>query len=140
MKTEYLRTAKNSYMIVKDADFEFESYELEMVLQNNLKNLVPMQVLVADGKVEYWFDVTGMKTLEQELSVADADREMIKLLLESICSVKMELEEYLLDDKDIPYTMGMIFLQPNRKSEFSFVISRDIIAEIIRGSANYLKN
>ena len=27
MKTEYLRTAKNSYMIVKDADFEFESYE-----------------------------------------------------------------------------------------------------------------
>ena len=28
MKTEYLRTAKNSYMIVKDADFEFESYEL----------------------------------------------------------------------------------------------------------------
>lgn len=109
MKTEYLRTAKNSYMIVKDADFEFESYELEMVLQNDLKNLVPMQVLVADGKVEYWFDVTGMKTLEQELSVADADREMIKLLLESICSVKMELEEYLLDDKDIPYTMGMIF-------------------------------
>ena len=41
MKTEYLRTAKNSYMIVKDADFEFESYELEMVLQNDLKNLVP---------------------------------------------------------------------------------------------------
>ena len=80
MKTEYLRTAKNSYMIVKDADFEFESYELEMVLQNDLKNLVPMQVLVADGKVEYWFDVTGMKTLEQELSVADADREMINAL------------------------------------------------------------
>lgn len=115
MKTEYLRTAKNSYMIVKDADFEFESYELEMVLQNNLKNLVPMQVLVADGKVEYWFDVTGMKTLEQELSVADADREMIKLLLESICSVKMELEEYLLDDKDIPYTREC-FQQSNRKS------------------------
>ena len=113
MKTEYLRTAKNSYMIVKDADFEFESYELEMVLQNDLKNLVPMQVLVADGKVEYWFDVTGMKTLEQELSVADADREMIKLLLESICSVKMELEEYLLDDKDIPND----FSQPNRKSD-----------------------
>ena len=135
MKTEYLRTAKNSYMIVKDADFEFESYELEMVLQNDLKNLVPMQVLVADGKVEYWFDVTGMKTLEQELSVADADREMIKLLLESICSVKMELEEYLLDDKDIPYTMGMIFRnRTGNRIQFCY------IPEIIRGSANYLKN
>ena len=109
MKTEYLRTAKNSYMIVKDADFEFEPYELQMVLQNQLKNLVPMQVIVADGKVEYWFDVTGMKTLEQELSVTDADRDMIKLLLESICNVKMELEEYLLDDKDISYTPAMIF-------------------------------
>lgn len=35
-------------MLVKDADFKFESYELEMVLQNDLKNLVPMQVL--DGR------------------------------------------------------------------------------------------
>ena len=118
MKTEYLRTAKNSYMIVKDADFEFESYELEMVLQNDLKNLVPMQVLVADGKVEYWFDVTGMKTLEQELSVADADREMIKLLLESICSVKMELEESICwMTRGIRSTMGMIFRNQNRKSD-----------------------
>ena len=41
--------------------------------------------------------------------MTDADRDMIKLLLESICSVKMELEEYLLDDKDISYTPAMIF-------------------------------
>lgn len=45
MKTEYLRTAKNSYMIVKDADFEFESYELEMVLQNDLKIWFPCRYL-----------------------------------------------------------------------------------------------
>lgn len=109
MKTEYLRTAKNSYMIIKEADFYFEPYELEMVIQNELKYLVPIQVVVSDGKVEYWFDVTGMKALELELSVAEADKEMIRMLLESICNMKMELEEYLLDDRDISYRSAMVF-------------------------------
>lgn len=30
MKTEYLRTASNSYMIIKDAEYLFEPYELQM--------------------------------------------------------------------------------------------------------------
>lgn len=34
MKTEYLRTASNSYMIIKDAEYLFEPYELQMVLRN----------------------------------------------------------------------------------------------------------
>ena len=39
-----------------------------------------------------------------------------------------------MDDKDIPYTMGMIF-RNRTGNRIQFVISRDIIAEIIRGSA-----
>lgn len=52
MKIEYLRTAQNSYMIVKEADYDFAPYELQMVLHNKIRNLVPLQIIVADGKVE----------------------------------------------------------------------------------------
>ena len=109
MKIEYLRTAQNSYMIVKDADYDFAPYELQMVLHNKIRNLVPLQIIVADGKVEYWYEVTGMKSLEQRLSVSAADGITIRQILEGICVVKTELENYLLDDRDIDYDSSMIF-------------------------------
>ena len=40
MKTEYLRTASNSYMIIKDAEYLFEPYELQMVLRNKMEHLL----------------------------------------------------------------------------------------------------
>ena len=109
MKIEYLRTAQNSYMIVKDADFAFAPYELQMVLHNKLRNLVPLQIIVADGKVEYWYDVTGLKSLEQKIAVNVADGMVIRQILEGICAIKTELESYLLDDRDIDYHASMIF-------------------------------
>lgn len=109
MKIEYLRTAQNSYMIVKEADYDFAPYELQMVLHNKIRNLVPLQIIVADGKVEYWYDVTGMKSLEQRLAVSTADGITIRQILEAICVVKTELENYLLDDRDIDYCSSMIF-------------------------------
>ena len=109
MKIEYLRTAQNSYMIVKDAEYDFAPYELQMVLHNKIRNLVPLQIIIADGKVEYWYEVTGMKSLEQRLSVSAADGIAIRQILEGICVVKTELENYLLDDRDIDYDSSMIF-------------------------------
>ena len=45
MKTEYLRTASNSYMIIKDAEYLFEPYELQMVLRNKMEHLLSMQIM-----------------------------------------------------------------------------------------------
>ena len=109
MKIEYLRTAQNSYMIVREADYDFAPYELQMILHNKMRNLVPLQIIIADGKVEYWYEITGMKSLEQRLAVGTADRIMIRQILEAICMVKTELENYLLDDRNIDYSSSMIF-------------------------------
>ena len=101
MKTEYLRTASNSYMIIKDAEYLFEPYELQMVLRNKIEHLLSMQIMISDGKTEYWYDVTGMQSLAQKLTMQTAGGALVRKAAEEICGMKTELEEYLLQDIDI---------------------------------------
>ena len=68
MRIEYLRTANHSYMIVKEADYIFEHYEVQMILHNEIMSLLDMRIIVGDGQVEYWYDVTGMQSLEKLFS------------------------------------------------------------------------
>ncbi len=116
MKTEYLRTASNSYMIIKDAEYLFESYELQMVLRNKMEHLLSMQVMISDGKTEYWYDVTGMQSLAQKLTMQAAGGILVRKVAEEICGLKTELEEYLLQDMDIVYDPEMIFMDRKEAS------------------------
>lgn len=116
MKTEYLRTASNSYMIIKDAEYLFESYELQMVLRNKMEHLLSMQVMISDGKTEYWYDVTGMQSLAQKLTMQAAGGILVRKVAEEICGLKTELEEYLLQDMDIVYDPDMIFMDRKETS------------------------
>lgn len=116
MKTEYLRTASNSYMIIKDAEYLFEPYELQMVLRNKMEHLLSMQIMISDGKTEYWYDVTGMQSLAQKLTMQTAGGVLVRKAAEEICGMKTELEEYLLQDIDIVYDPEMIFMDRKETS------------------------
>lgn len=116
MKTEYLRTASNSYMIIKDAEYLFEPYELQMVLRNKMEHLLSMQIMISDGKTEYWYDVTGMQSLAQKLTMQTAGGALVRKAAEEICGMKTELEEYLLQDIDIVYDPEMIFMDRKETS------------------------
>ena len=115
MKTEYLRTASNSYMIIKDAEYLFEPYELQMVLRNKIEHLLSMQIMISDGKTEYWYDVTGMQSLAQKLTMQTAGGALVRKAAE-VCGMKTELEEYLLQDIDIVYDPEMIFMDRKETS------------------------
>ena len=116
MKTEYLRTASTSYMIIKDAEYLFEPYELQMVLRNKMEHLLSMQIMISDGKTEYWYDVTGMQSLAQKLTMQTAGGTLVRKVAEEICGLKTELEEYLLQDTDIVYDPEMIFMDRKETS------------------------
>ncbi|MCD8323591.1 MAG: FHA domain-containing protein [Clostridiales bacterium] len=109
MKVEYLRTAKKSHMIVKEADYPFEQYALKMIQNNRIPCLLQFQVIIEDGQVEYWYDVTGMQSLEKQYSLEAVGKKQLCLLLENLIGMKSVMEEYLLDDADIYFSTGMIY-------------------------------
>lgn len=109
MNVEYFRTAKKSYMIVKDADFPFEEYELKMILQNEIPCLLHFQVMISDGKVEYWYDVTGMQSLEKRYTLFPAGEKGLRFLLQNLMDMKSSMEDYLLNDANIDFSADMVY-------------------------------
>ncbi len=109
MNIEFLRTAKKSYMIVKEADYPFEQYELKMIQHNSIPCLLQFQVIIADGRVEYWYDMTGMQSLAKQYSFDSVGRQQLQLLLQNLIDMKSSMEEYLLDDANICFSTSMIF-------------------------------
>lgn len=109
MKTEFIRTAKKSYMIVKEADYPFEQYELKMIQHNDVPCLLQFQVMITDGKVEYWYDVTGMQSLEKQYSFEAVGQPQLRLLLQNLIEMKSAMEDYLLDDSNICFLTSFIY-------------------------------
>ncbi len=110
MNVEYMRTAKKSYMIVKEADFPFEQYELKMILQNEIPCLLAFQTILADGKAEYWYDVSGMQSLKTRFMMEAVDGKQLRFLLEKLMEMKSAMEEYLLDEANLLFSADMIYL------------------------------
>ena len=115
MKTEYLRTAKHSYMIVKETDFVFEQYEVQMILKNEISSLLNMQIMVGDGKVEYWYEVTGMQSLDKRFDMTPVDVRQLVFYLNSICDMKKQMEDFLLNDRNIDFSPSMVFYDRSSK-------------------------
>lgn len=96
-------------MIVKEADYSFENYELQMILHNEIPCLLEMQIIMGDGKVEYWYDVTGMLSLEKQFSLEEINEKTLRFVLQNLIEMKHVMEEYLLDDRNLCLTSSMIF-------------------------------
>ncbi len=101
MKVEYQRTAKKSYMIVKNAEFPSPEYEEKMIRKNAIPCLLPFQTIRSDGKAEYWYDVSGRQSLKTVFSLDSLGTERLCFFLENLLEMKVAMEEYLLDDANI---------------------------------------
>lgn len=109
MNIEFLRTSRKSYMIVKNADYIFENYELQMILHNDIPSLLEIQVIMEDGAAEYWYDVTGMQSLEKQFSVVPVREKQLRFLLQNLIELKRSMEEFLLDDQNICFSASMTY-------------------------------
>lgn len=109
MKIEYIRNLNGSFMIVKDVDYPCRSYELMMLLNNKIPGLLSLQIIVGDGKLEYWYDITGMTSLDTRLSLISLNAAGLQEMTEDIFDMNLGLEEYLLDGKNICYLPELVF-------------------------------
>ncbi len=111
MKLEYLRTAKTRYMLVMGLDVSALAYELKMIQKNRIPCLLPFQMIPTDGRVEYWYDVSGMLSLQTQCALESLNGNRIRLLLENLMDMKAQIEEYLLDDANICFLPETLYFE-----------------------------
>ena len=116
MKIEYIRNLNGSYMIIRDVDYPCRSYELMMLLNNRIPGLLSLQIIVGDGKLEYWYDITGMTSLDTQLMLISLDASGLQTMTEDIFDMNLGLEEYLLDGKNICGKIQILLSARKRRS------------------------
>lgn len=109
MKIEYIRNLNGSFMIVKDADYPYENYELLMLLNNKIPGLLALQIIINDGKIEYWYEITGMTSLDTRLGFVALDAGGLRHLAEDVFDMNLGLENYLLDTENVCYLPEVVY-------------------------------
>ncbi len=111
MKVAYIKNLSGSFMILKDAEYEYENYELLMLLNNHIPGCLETQIIIGDGKVEYWYDITGMTALDTLLGTQNLRSEQMRKIVGDLFDMNLKLEEYLLDGNNICYLPEFIYLE-----------------------------
>lgn len=109
MDFKYTRTASSSYMTLKDAEYTYEPYKMQMLLNNKIPGLLDMKVISENGVSEYWYDITGLQPLDFFAEKGKISWEQLCMIIRSICDMKLTLERYLLDADDLIYDSNQFF-------------------------------
>lgn len=115
MIAEYKRNYDHSYMILEDEDNE-TNYEEKMLLHNDLKSLLVLEIMSSDEKKQYWYDITGRESLRTYLDYEKFSFDEIETLFQYLIYAMEETEEYLLDPGHILLSVDGIFFDRNTKT------------------------
>ncbi|MBQ8662582.1 MAG: FHA domain-containing protein [Eubacterium sp.] len=119
MNIEYIRNLTGSYMIVKDVEYEYENSELMMLLHNKVPGLLNLQVIISNGKIEYWYEITGTNSLGTMLELFPLNGVQLKRLIEDIYNMNQQIEEFLLDGENVQYFPEFIYFD-RKKEKYHF--------------------
>lgn len=100
MQIEYRRNMKQSLMIVQTEEY-YRGYELEMCAKNRIAGLLSFETVVADGEMQFWYDITGMQSLDTFLTTRPVTVSMLEKLVQGVAWACECMRPYLLDDNKL---------------------------------------
>lgn len=109
MQVEYIRNLSGSYMIIKDADFPYENAELLMLLNNQIPGLLDVQIIISNGKMEYWYDITGMTSLHTLTELSLLNGQKFRRMIEDIYDMSLQVEDYMLDGENVAFMPEFVY-------------------------------
>lgn len=100
MEAEYKRSINHNYLILTGNCEEREnSYQLQMVLENDIGEILPLEMRYIDGKIKYYFEISSKQPLSRIFYKNDISFEQAKKLLLQINQLLEHSKEYLLEER-----------------------------------------
>lgn len=115
---EYRRCQGKSYMIW-EAEGAAWGYQIPMLKENAVKNILPMQEVQEGEQVQFWYEISGKHDLEGYARFHKLGRKFLEIFILSLYQVSRNLGKYLLLEDEICLDPEMIYLNYNEK-EISF--------------------
>ncbi|MEG1803062.1 MAG: DUF6382 domain-containing protein [Lachnospiraceae bacterium] len=104
MEIRYRRSLNKSYMIIGPLEAFRPNYEMRMFEYNKIPGILPFSIIVADGKIEAWYEITGMQTLSQCMRLQQLEYPFMKALFEDLFQSLQQAKRYLLNENSLRMT------------------------------------
>lgn len=113
LKISYETRGSSSYMTVTcPADVELIHYQLEMMLSNDIKKLLPVSRQVIDGETVIYYNITSRISLDQILEKRKLTRkELLRLIQGAILAIR-DASDFRLPSEGILMETGRIYVNP----------------------------
>lgn len=109
MDVQICSGAGKKFMVLASEN-EVLGYEKEMLEQNNIKSLLPFYTVNRNGRYEYWYDVTNLKSVESVLSEKGIDFEILLMIFSYANSALKQISEYLIKESDILFQANTMYI------------------------------
>lgn len=99
MEMEYVQDQNRTYLLLKAEETADSGFEENMMKQNEIKGILPFHVKETNGKKEYYFDVTGKKSLIAAAEEQNMEGGQLCRMLFSVYHTMERAAEYLLEPR-----------------------------------------
>ena len=121
LQTEFVRSLHCNYeRILLDKKPEEHKYQYCILSRGGIKGLLPFSLRYMNGLAYLYYDITSRQNVAQLFGEKCITAEWMKDFMWSVKQIKMELERFLLDEKNILWYPEQIF-QDLEKNLFSFL-------------------
>lgn len=112
MQEQLKREFDQIYLILESEENTYEeTYELEMILQNDLKTILPLRILRFDGKLRLSYEVTSKQTLKDYAERKKLSGEIIQKLFRRLEELTYEVKDFLLDLESVLLDLEHIYIR-----------------------------
>ena len=110
MEITYQRSLHKSYMCIEAAEDVIEEHELVILSKYKVPQLLPLQIMIQDGRVQYWYEITGKQQLTDYLGGKRIGSAQLKKLLFSMEQVCRKIPEFLLKETRICLQSELLYV------------------------------
>lgn len=120
MEFEIVKEGNEKYLSLKKMKIDEDNYQIQMILNNTIKGLLPIKIRNINNEKEFLYNITAMSSVNNvfERSLMRKD-DLTKLVIE-IKQLVENLKEYLLCGNNIKFDLNYIYYQAKQK-QYNFV-------------------
>lgn len=98
-------------MIIKEDNINEDDYKLQMIMNNDIKDLIPLSIKSINNKPEIRYEISSLISMESMYAKKPMSGKDIYNLVKSISNLANSMKEYLLDINSIIFEMEFIYLK-----------------------------
>ena len=118
MEFEIKKEGNEKYLYAKNTKFEDNDYRIQMILNNNIKGLLPLKIRNVNKEKELLYDITGMSSLSSIFERSLIKKDDLKKLMLEIKRLEETHKEYLLCGDNIKFDLNSIYYKAKEKQYY----------------------